>query len=160
MVRQCVLIGSKHRVRWLTAGDSMKKAICHFGPLWRTNHKNSAHHPPSFDLPTAGHTHLTTLNYSHCISKHAYMTSIQLPHTSHCAGHPASRGRHTFALHRARCITMPTCTQPGHDTHTSLWTDVRGRNMRCAQGGTICAGVCTGKEVPGHMNGAGCAACG
>ena len=74
MVRQCVWIGSKHRVRWLTGGDSMKKAICHFGPLWRTIVKTTR--IPPFDLPTAGHAHLSTLDYAHDIPKHAYMTSI------------------------------------------------------------------------------------
>ena len=97
-------IGSKHRVRWLTAGDSMKKAICHFGPLRRTNVKTTRTSP--FDLPTAGHAHLSTLNYAHDIPKHACMTSMQLPRTSHSAGHSAGRGRHTSALYKERCMSL------------------------------------------------------
>ena len=99
MVRLCVWIGSKHRVRWLTAGDSVRgNKGCVISALSSapssTNRKTAQ--PPH---PAAGHTHLNTLDYSHCIPKHAYMTCIQLPRRTYCTGH--------FALKRASCITMP-----------------------------------------------------
>ena len=123
-------------------------------PMRSHAHAHTRTHTRTHPRARRVNTHMTTHTE---IPKHAYMTSIQLPRTSHCAGRPLQAG--VVTPYRARCIAMPTCTQPGHDTHTSLSTSVRGRKTRCAQVGTICVGVCTGKEVLGHMSGAGCAAC-
>ena len=99
-------IGSKHRVRWLTAGDSMKKTrggeSCDISAL--SGRASLAHcrkkRPPPH--PAADHTH----GHSHSIPKYACMTSMQLPRTSHSAGHSAGRGRHTLALYKERCMSL------------------------------------------------------
>ena len=65
--------------------------------VWRTVAKKR---PPPH--PAADHTH----GHSHSIPKHACMTSMQLPRTSHSAGHSAGRGRHTSALYKERCMSL------------------------------------------------------
>ena len=126
-------IGSKHRVRWLTAGDSVGETR---GVSFRPSltHHHSKERPPS---PAAGHTLLNTHDYSHDIPKHGYMTSIQLPRRIYYAGH--------FTLKRARCITMPARAGAfPWCAHLTINVFEGQENEVCAQGSTICAGVCMG----------------
>jgi hypothetical protein len=78
------------------------------------------------------------------LTTHTASPSTGTWHASRCLAEPTVRGTSHSTGHAASpCLHAQ---EPSHGTHTSLVDIFKGYgNKMCAQGGTICAGVCMGR---------------